>query len=107
MYDAAYRDYEEDQAAMYSACASEMLGLAQMLHASLSRKGPMPSPSAYLRACDEYVKLRTGEFYALRASVLYAALLNDMQKYDMVAMASFRAAQFTDEIVRALSLIHI
>jgi trafficking protein particle complex subunit 8 len=104
MYDAAYRDYEEDQAAMYSACASEMLGLAQMLHASLSRKGPMPPPSAYLRACDEYVKLRTGEFYALRASVLYAALLNDMQKYDMVAMASFRAAQFTDEIVRALLL---
>lgn len=104
MYDAVHRDYEEDQATMYSACAGDMLALAQVLHANLSRNVSMPPPSAYLRACDEYVKSRTGEFYALRASVLYASLVNGMQKYDMVAMASFRAAQFTDEIVRALLL---
>lgn len=104
MYDAVHRDYEEDQATMYSACASDMLALAQVLHASLSRNGSMPSPSAYLRACDEYVRSRVGEFYALRTSVLYASLFNEIQKYDMVAMASFRAAQFTDEIVRALLL---
>ncbi|WFD41952.1 hypothetical protein MPSI1_000590 [Malassezia psittaci] len=100
MYEIVRRDYEQDQATVYYASATEMLCLTR----SLSTNKDTHLFDLYTSACDNYLLAPTGRLYALRLTFLFSAIQTKLGCAGDVARAFLRAADFTDEILRATVL---
>lgn len=104
MYEAVRRDYQSDQVTMYSAFSAEILSVARLLYSYTSQTPPGPLHPLFLSGFEEFSNSRFGEWFALRATILYAHLQHTVGDHQSAAMAYLRAADSSDEMVRALLL---
>ncbi|WFD23170.1 hypothetical protein MEQU1_001858 [Malassezia equina] len=106
MYEAVRRDYQSDQVTMYSAFSAEILSMARLLYSCASQTPPGPLHPLFLSGFEEFSSSRAGAWFALRATILYAHLQQKFGDHQSAAMAYLRAADSSDEMVRALLLEH-
>lgn len=104
MYEAVRRDYQADQATWYCAFAADMICLSRLLYSAMTRSSAGSLEPLFLAACEEFSVSQAGSWFALRAAVLYAQLQQGAGAHHSAAMAYLRAADLSDELVRALLL---
>jgi len=104
MYEAVRRDYQSDQASSYSAFAAEMICISRLLYSSSTKSSLGSLEPLFLAGYDEFFSMRAGAWFSLRSAVLYAHLQHIVGDHHGAATAYLRAADSTDEMVRALLL---